>query len=129
MAGASTVSFAIGGTTVTVNGPAGPTDVGPLPRQTIDRAADHTLWSYTHTSTKLWTWSIGLRDLTAAQKDAFEDFFLDTAVGPNTAFTYTHTDGTSYSNCRFLQTDLRWQRVNEAVWDVSIQIQVPSQVQ
>jgi hypothetical protein len=128
MAGTSTVTFAIGGTSVTVNGPPGPTDVGALPQTTIDRAADNTLFSYRHTSTKLWVWSIGLKDLTAAQKDALEDFFLDTAIGPTNAFTYTHTDGTAYANCRFISTELRFQRVNGDVWDVPVQIQVPSQV-
>lgn len=128
MPGASTVSFAIGGTTVTVNGPPGPTDVSAMPQHTVDRAADHTLWSYRHTTTKLWLWTIGLRDLTAAQKDALEDFFLDTAAGPTNPFTYTHTDGTAYANCRFVQPQLQFQRVNEAVWDVQIQIQSPTQV-
>ena len=128
MAAASTVSFTIGGTTVTVNGPAGPTDLSALPLTAADRAADHTLWSYKYTSTKKWVWGMTLNDLTAAQKDALEDFFTDTAIGPSNAFTYVHTDGASYSNCRFLSTELKWQRVNERIWSVPIQFEVPSQV-
>jgi hypothetical protein len=128
MAAASTVSFTIGGTTVTVNGPAGPTDVAALPLTAIDRAADHTLWSYRYTSTKKWVWGMTLNDLTAAQKDALEDFFTDTAIGPTNTLTYVHTDGTSYATCRFLSTELKWQRVNQALWSVPIQLEVPSQV-
>ena len=128
MAAASTVSFTIGGTTATVNGPKGDTDVSLLPQTVTDLAADYTRYSYRYTSTNKWLWSVRLSDLTAAQKLAFEDFFRNTAIGPSNAFTYVHTDGASYANCRFVNTELRWMRENEKLWGVQVQIEVPSQV-
>lgn len=121
--GASTVTFG----TATVNGPE-TTDVGAYPMFVTDQAANHARWTYQTTSTKKWLWTIKLRDLTAAQKDALEDYFQSTAKGPTNTFTYIHTDGASYANCRFVDTDLQFTRNNANNWDVSVRIEVPSQV-
>ncbi len=128
MASASTVSFTIGGTTVTVNGPGGSTDVTAMPRFAVDRSANNTTWSYQYTNTAKWTWSMTLLDLTAAQKTAIENFFHNSAVGPANVFTYVHTDGASYANCRFLSTELKWQRVCDALWNLPLVFESPNQV-
>lgn len=123
MAASSTVTFG----TAVVNGPPGPTDAGALPMFVTDLAANYTRWTYQSTSTKKWLWTLHLTDLTAAQKDALEDYFLDTAKGPTNTFTYIHTDGTSYANTRFVDTDLKFERGNGKVWNVTVIIEVQTQ--
>lgn len=125
MAAASTVTFG----TATVNGPPGPTDAGALPLTVTDLAANYTRWTYQTTSTKKWIWTLQLADLTNAQKLALETYFTDTAKGPLNTFTYVHSDGTSYSSCRFADTELQFKRVNGKVWDVTVRLEVQAQVQ
>lgn len=119
----STVTFG----TAVVNGPSDPAEVAAYPRFVSDLAANYARWTYQTTGTKLWLVTLKLTDLTAAQKDALEDYFLDTAKGPTNTFTYVHTDGNSYSNCRFADTELQFSRHNGKVWDATVRIESPTQ--
>lgn len=118
--GRTTVVF---GGTVTVNGPAGPTEVNLLPRFVTAQSSDLTRWTYQTTSQKRWQWTITLGDLTTAQKVALETFFADTAKGPLGTFTYQHTDETTYTNVRFIDTELQFSRVNDNHWSVTIHLE------
>lgn len=124
----STVTFAIGGTSITVNGPRGPTQVNLLPLFVTDRAANHAIFSYQATNTRAWEWVLNLADLTEVMRTAFEDFFTNTAKGAGVSFTYTHTDGTSYASCKFKDGGLSWTRNSEGNWDVQVTVMVPTQV-
>ena len=112
---------------VTVNGPT-TTTVTQEPVTVHAETEDHTIWAYKPTSTEVSTWDFTLVDLTLAMKNNFHAFFYDDAVGPTNTFTYTHTDGTAYTLCRFLQNTLQWSRRSSALWDVAVRIRVPIEI-
>lgn len=124
----SKVTFAIGGTSIQVEGPDGPTDVSMQPQWVTDQTADLTRISYRTTSTVKTTWKLQLSNLTLASWKALRGFFYSTAAGPENAFTYTHTDGTVYANCRFAMTQLEPRRANANEIAVSVTIEVPGHV-
>lgn len=68
-------------------------------------------------------WLLTFRDLSAADKAALQTFFLSTADGPTNLFTYTHTDGVTVSDCRFMDTELSFERENDNVWHTSVTIE------
>lgn len=120
---ASTVTFG----TATVNGPVS-TDPGAYPMWVTDQTPNHTRFVYQLTSVKKWLWTLKFQDLTGVQKAALENYFHNTAQGPTNTFTYTHTDGQTYANCRFADTELQFVRNNGNQWDVTIRIESPNQV-
>jgi hypothetical protein len=123
MSASSKVTFG----TETVNGPEDPGDISAYPMFVSDLAANYSRWTYQTTSTKKWLWTLKLRDLTASQKAALETYFQDTAKGPTNTFTYVHTDGASYANARFADTELQFQRHNPNIWDCQVRIEVENQ--
>lgn len=126
MAVSTKVTLSKSGTTITVNGPPSDTDVEPLPRWATARTAGGTLISYKTLATIINRWKIPLGDLTAAQHTALVDFFESTVGGPGIDFTYTHTDGTSYT-AQFVDTSLRFRRVNGKVWSTTLELQLVNQ--
>lgn len=117
----STVS--IGG--VTVNGPVSPVGVRLLPLHVWGQTAGGQTFVYKLSATKRWEWTLELHDLTTSQRSALETYFLDTAGGPANTWTYIHTNGTTYTGCRFRQTELNWRRNATGNWDLSLLIEVP----
>lgn len=129
----STVTFTYdpggsGESAVTVNGPAGSTAVDQFPQFVTDRSADGTRYTYQIHDTVINEWELRLSQLTTAQKTAFDQWFRDTVKGPTETFTYKHTDDTEYTNCRFVDPALRWQRASNNTWDLTVRIEVPSEV-
>lgn len=122
----STVNFTSGATSVDVNGPGGATQPDLLPMTAHAKAANNAHRAYRLTDTKVWQWRMQLTALTNAMRDALENFFTDTVFGPNTSFTYTHTDGSSYT-AYFLQDELRWTRHDGATWDVEVVLRLTVQ--
>lgn len=120
----STVKFGA----VTVGGPDGFTSVRLLPMFVTDLSANHTRWTYQTTATKKSRWRISLDNLTTAQKNALETFFTDVAKGPTNTFIYTHTDGTSYSGCRFVDTELDFSRMDDRTWSTQVEIEMPGSI-
>lgn len=114
-------------TAIEINGPVSPTNVDLLPMFVSDLSANNTRYSYQLTDTKVWHWSMRFDDLTTAQKNALEDFFTDTAKGPTNTFTYTHSDGETYT-ARFLDTALQFERRNSNEWATSFALEVTAQV-
>ncbi len=120
------VTFGSGGSAVTVPGPPTQTDVNNLAQWITDSSANHTRWSYKLTGTAMYQWSIPLTALSGAQKVALQSFFTTTVGGPTSTFTYTHTDGNSYT-VRFIDTSLSWSRVNGEMWDVTVRLETATQ--
>ena len=114
--------------TVTVAGPAGATQVDLLTGFVSDLSADFTRFAYRTTSNFLRQWTLNLSNLTTAQKNDLETYFRDTAKGPTNTFTYVHTDGTSYASCRFVDTELRWSRLNDQEWSVQVRIETATNI-
>ena len=120
----STVVFAPpSGSSVTVNGPAQPQEVNVGPPFVTERSANGTLWTYQMTSTHVRIWTLHLDDLSQTQKSELEGFFLTVVKGPSTLFTYTHTDGASYT-VRFTDTQLRFTRRGPQQWQVTVNLEV-----
>lgn len=115
-------------TTVTLPGPSSATDVTSMPRFVTDQSANFTRWTYQLTASKLFHWSISIMDLTYAQKNALQSFFDDTVDGPNLTFTYTHTDGNSYT-ARFVDTMLNFNRVNGTQWATNFRLETSTEPQ
>lgn len=124
MAG-TTVTFVKDLVSVSVPGPPHGTETASLPRYVSSVSAGHKRWSYTLVplGDQLNQWTIQLDALTASQKADLQEFFDLTADGPNNTFTYTHTDGTSYSDARFVDTELRWSRANQEFWSTMFRIE------
>lgn len=123
MAASSKVGFTLGGTSIQVEGPDGPTDVSVQPQWVTDQTADLTRISYRTTSTALTTWKLQLSNLTLASMKALRSFFYTTAKGPENTWTYTHTDGQTYT-ARFAMTNLEPKRANANEYSVALTIEV-----
>lgn len=118
---ASTVT--LGG--VALNGPKGPTRVRYLGQTVHDRTDGQTVYAYRLTNNELWIWTLDFDNLTLTQKTNLANYFKDTARGPINTFTYVHTDGTSYANCRFAQDEIEWTRRDDAYWSCPLRLYVP----
>ncbi len=128
MALSSKVTFARSGTTITVNGPSPGTDQALQPMFVTERSANHTRWVYQTTDTKMRVWTLNLNSLTLAQKNALEDFYTNTAKGPTNTFTYTHTDGNSYT-CRFVDPMLPpFTRAAPGTFDIQLRLETTAQL-
>ena len=123
--GQSKVRFSASGTNCDVEGPEGNIDVSPQPQWVTDQTADLTRIAYRTTNTVLSTVKLQLNNLTKAQWQALRSFFFTAVKGPELPFSYTHTDGTTYSNCRFAMPTLEPRRVNGNEYAVAITMDVP----
>lgn len=119
----SKVTFALGGTSIQVEGPDGPTDPAVQPQWVTDQTADLTRISYRTTNTVLTTWKMQLSNLTKASMQALRSFFYTTAKGPENTFTYTHTDGQTYT-ARFAMPALEPKRANSNEYSVALVLEV-----
>lgn len=128
MAHSTSVTFSDGtNPAVSIQGPTA-TDCILLPRFVTGRSANGTRYAYTTTTTKRWEWTLQFRGLTTADKNKLENFFSDTVKGPHGTFAYTHTDGSSYAACRFVDTALPLGRIDDNTWDVTVRIESPNQI-
>lgn len=116
------VVFTLGAVSVTVPGPPASTDANCLPRFVTDLSANHTRWTYQLTTTKTNQWSIPLMALNGTQKAALQAFFDDTVRGPSLTFTYTHTNGSTFT-VRFIDTALQWIRNSDNMWDINVKLE------
>ena len=99
--------------TVTLNGPVGGgQDVRPQARFVSGRTVNGTTYAYQKNAMTQNIWVLNFRDLTAAQKIALQTYFNDTAKGPSNTFSYTHTDGTTYTGVRFMDNVLEFDRID-----------------
>lgn len=108
----------------TVPGPRQQTRIDPLPKHVFDRTANGTAVVYKQTNDRRDEWSMTLEDLSNSQRDALDELFW-AIDGPAGTFDYTHTDGTTYSSCRFVTPVLQWDRQASNLWAVQIRFEVP----
>lgn len=119
------ISFALSATTVTIPGPPGQTDIAPSARFVTDLSANHTRWTYQVTTAQKFLWSMSVMDLTEQQRSDFQAFFENIAKGPTYQFTYTHTDGLTYT-ARFIDTVLKWGRLNDKSFSTNFTLEFDS---
>ncbi len=119
----TTVTLAKDATTITLNGPEGPSDVNCHPNWVSQLSEGLQRWSYRGTDTHLEAWALRLESLTLAQTQALRGFFYETVKGPTSTFTYTHTDGVSYT-ARFVNTGLKFQRRAHKDWACQIELEI-----
>ena len=125
----STVTLAIdpnssGEDTITLNGPRSDQAIDkPVPRWVTDLTQGGTRYSYKLNSSTKRIWTLQFDFLTSAQKSDLETFFDTYAEGPENTFTYTHTDGNSYT-ARFAMTDLNFVRVGPNLWQVTMILEI-----
>lgn len=124
---ASTINFTKGATDIDVNGPGEGQTVQRHSRYAVAQAADGTVWSQKRSGSAHRTWQLDLEYVTSAQKVLLQSFFDTDAAGPTNTFTYTHTDGNSYT-ARFLQDDLQWRRQGPNVWAVSLTLDIEAAI-
>ena len=99
--------------TVTMNGPVGGgQNVRPQARFVSGRTVNGTTYAYQKNSMTQNIWVLDFRDLTAAQKTALQTYFNAVAKGPSNTFSYTHTDGTTYTGVRFMDNVLDFNRID-----------------
>lgn len=125
---ASTVTLDDGTTSITINGPAGPTNYELLPRTVSERTANHERYSYQLTSKKVRLWSMRFTDLTQAQKDDLVSFYTDDVIGPTNTFTYTHTDDQAYSNVRFANNGLQITREEPGIYSADVTLELEDSI-
>ena len=116
--------------TVTMNGPVGGgQDVRPKARFVSGRTVNGTTYTYQKNDQTQNVWVLDFRDLTAVQKTALQTYFQDTAKGPSNTFSYTHTDGTTYTGVRFLDNVLEFSRIDGgAFFSCSISLLIAAEV-
>lgn len=119
----SYVEMTDGSTILRVNGPA-PSNYELLARTVTGRSSNHIIYSYQLTAKKTRIWPLRFLDLTLSMKTDFVDFFVDTAVGPINTFDYTHTDGTTYENTRFVNDSLKIQRTEPGIFTIEVELEV-----
>lgn len=125
MAHASTVSFNDGtNPVVIVNAPApqGAGEYEILPITVSEESAGRTIRSYVLTSKKVRQMVLTFDTLSQAQKDALVDFFFNLVKGPSEVFNYTHSDGTTYTNCRFANDAFRVIRTERGRYNIPLTI-------
>lgn len=118
----ATVSFVKDATTATINGPQRNQPLSNPRRHVTGLTPGGVRYVYKTTSHALRQWRLTF-DLTAAQKTALENFFYSTVDGPASAFSYTDTEGTTYT-ARFVDPELSFQRLgpNEFTTQVTLEI-------
>lgn len=110
-------------TEIEINGPVS-SDVEWLPQWVTGQTADGTRVVYRGTASQVSVWTLEFDSLTAAQRNALASFFLNTAKGAEETWRYTHTDGEAWNGVRFLDTALRWQRLNNNLWGVTVRLEL-----
>lgn len=127
----TTINFTRGTTDLDLPGPAGTTNVRRAPQYSRGVNGNGESWSYKYHSKKLVRWAMTLRELTEANAQALDAFFEGTdansANGPTESFTYTHTDGTTYTGVRFVNENLDYTRSDGNTFSVSIEIEFEDQ--
>lgn len=89
-----------------------PERVTQFPQYVQDQAADGDFYSYQLNSTTRFEWELQFQNLTKAERDNVQSLFDDIAGGSFN--TYTHSDGTQYSDVTFAQNRLEWEKQNAA---------------
>lgn len=99
--------------TVTMNGPVGGgQSVRPQARFVSGRTVNGTTYTYQKNAVTQNVWVLEFRDLTAVQKKNLQTYFNDVAKGPSNTFSYTHTDDTTYTDVRFMDNVLEFDRID-----------------
>ena len=116
--------------TVVMNGPiGGGQSVRPKAQFVSGRTVNGTTYVYQKNDVTQNVWVLSFRDLTAAQKTALQTYFQDTAKGPSNTFSYTHTDGTTYTGVRFVDNVLEFSRIDGgAFFSCSIKLLIAAEV-
>lgn len=117
-----------GETEIEINGPTGSTEIDDQPQWATSQTADGTRVVYRGTSQHIAHWTLQFDSLTTAQRNALSSFFNNTAKGPEEKWQYTHTDDTVWSNVRFLDTSLSWQRFNDGLWGTTLRLELTEDV-
>ena len=86
-------------------------------------ADDLTHWSYQASNRYIEQWELRLHELTASQWAALRNFFYNTVKGPQTTFTYTHTDGESYQ-ANFINERLEASRRDSNTFQTTIRLEL-----
>ena len=116
--------------TVVMNGPiGGGQSVRPKAQFVSGQTVNGTTYVYQKNDVTQNVWVLSFRDLTAAQKTALQTYFQDTAKGPSNTFSYTHTDGTTYTGVRFVDNVLEFSRIDGgAFFSCSIKLLIAAEV-
>lgn len=122
MAG-STVTFAKGGTTLTLPGPAmGGKRIVEKKRQTVGRTQGGNVRVHDQ-GVDTFEAEVSLESLTEAQKINLQDFFDNLTYGASYTFTYTDEAGTAFT-ARFLNPTLQFTVFAYNVYDVSLMLEL-----
>lgn len=125
---ASTVTFDDGSNpAVTINGPAQASSYQISPLTVSDQSGNYDVRSYQLTSTVERLWTLTFNNVTEIQKNDFVNFFTTEVIGPGTVFTYTHTDGTAYTNVRFMNDSLSIERTEPGIFSISVTLKLDGQ--
>lgn len=130
MAHSDTVSFNDGlNPVVVVNAPTiqGAGEYEILPITVSEESAGRTIRSYRLTSKQVQQMVLTFNSLTQIQKDALVNFFFNLVKGPSNVFNYTHSDGTTYTNCRFANDSFRVARTERGIYNVPLTIRFEDQ--
>ena len=111
---------------ITINGPRGDQAIDrPVHRWVGGHSAGGTPYTYKVSASAKRIWNLQFDFLTAAQWLDLQQFF--DLVGPEEEFTYTHTDGNSYT-ARFVNTELLPTRVLPNLYSVPVQLEIGSHI-
>lgn len=120
----SYVTLTRGGTTIEIGGPVAPNDEIPLTgRATVLTQGGQRATYRGGTDNELTQWRLDFDQLTGDEWTALRDFFKNTTQGPSFTFSYTHTDGETYT-ARFLDESLLVKRRNNNSYAVTFTLEL-----
>jgi len=90
--------------------------------QAPGRTAGNVLFVYLK-GAQIRRFSVGLDGLSGAEKVALNSFFDTTVNGMEHDFVYTDENGDSF-NARLLSPDLSWEKRNEELWMVRLEMEI-----
>ena len=106
------------------NGPGTtPTQPKVLPMFGMGRTAGLTLYSWQLADKAVSIWPLVL-EVTREQYTTLSELFHRHLKGPSTPFNYRHTDGKTYPNVRWVETEFVAKRIDPDTYQVNLTLQI-----
>ena len=119
-----TITFTQGVTTITLPSPVPGSSRARSREQNIsESAAGHV---YVYDKGVSWTDLSMSLEITAAQKASLDSFFNSNTQGGVNLFSYVDNKSVTHSNCRFMQTELRFDKQPSGLYRVELNIRTTS---
>ena len=84
--------------------------------------------TYKGTNRKRLIWTVEFPNVGLDEFQLLEEMYHDVCQGPPYTFSYTDTDGITYPNVRWIDTELRATRVDPKTYAVTMQLELEDNI-